>query len=1373
MPATDEYWRSLPLMHKVFAASAAILLACTLWMMARDEDRSWKYYQSQAEDLRYEKLRKQAARFAAPEYREQVEKLDRQIAAAEKDWKEHSTGVAEKSRQRLELEGKVQFLARESKAANAERDKARAEYDIRVRDEAPDAVLSRFLEEFERRQRRADELALEAQQATAAFVALDSELKAARSKVDEADAELRKLKADQVALSEQMNLLRPENKFVSWKRSFKEWPIINGFNPHLKIQYDWASGLEQTLGMTTVSRVDRCRSCHVNIDSFGAGNAPDYPAGEYAEPFCTHPNGDVYLTATSPHPVNKFGCTICHEGDGSGTAFQTAEHTPANPAVGDKWHHEFGWHSNHFWEYPMFPKTFVESGCLKCHHNVIELGVNEKYGATAPKAYKGYTLIRDYGCFGCHEINGYDGARPIGPDLRLEPQTAEEAEKIAADPNMVAGTLRKVGPSLRHVGAKSTPEFVAFWTQDPQRFRPNTRMPKFFDLSNQHDAMAKLLQPIELAALATFLDRKSETLNLLQPAAGYQPNADRGKELFTKRGCLACHSHSGEEFVGINPEFGPELSKVHEKIKPGPEGFHWLYTWIKEPTRHHSRTRMPNLYLEPYQDGDVTVDPAADIAAFLLAGGPTEFPGLASAPVSLGVELDDDFTAEEAKAIGLGSRDFSGVRVLSVIPGSPASAAETRKGDSWSPSPLAADDVITKAYGQAVTSPERFRELQAAGKSGDLVELVVLRKGTERTVRLTLTTPLEDLVRYYLSKSLSAERTRKVMSERRYPVSAEMYADGAGPSAFVKGDEIELAPASFDEQVSEEEWQRRMMLYVGRRTISRYGCYGCHDIPGFETARPIGTALQDWGRKDTSKLAYEHIHEYLHHHGEPDGSSTAERLERAVKLAKAGTSVDETTLTEAALYQSVISHGRSGFLWQKLREPRSYDYMKTETKGWDDRLRMPKFPFTAEEIEAVATFVLGLVADPPAPEYQYRPDGRDGDVIAGERVLAKYNCAGCHQLELPTVTFSADPNDLPTYQVPENDQAAWERLLKLKPVRNAVTGFKDAQGNPLFRIMGYKTGEVDEEDPEFHEVFFTLWNPHDFGPLDPEDPQAGSRILPPAQPLGMLNSKIVERTSGRGGDLAQWLIPRLVGKEKGVTNVNEAWQASPPPLYGEGTKVQTPWLYEFLKNPEQLRFTTVMRMPRFNMDDDEARMLANYFAAKDREPYPYQSIPQRQAEYQLAQAREYRQAYPDAQFDYLTASWNVLNRQDLCNKCHSVGGSVITETDPTKVKRGPNLSRVEKRLRPEYTDVWVYNPAWVLPYTSMPVNFPSDKESTAVELFGGSNRRQAAATIDALFNYTQLIEKHGETVYRSPNAPVEPAPTTSTSGAGALQSGAE
>ena len=178
--------------------------------------------------------------------------------------------------------------------------------------------------------------------------------------------------------------------------------------------------------------------------------------------------------------------------------------------------------------------------------------INPKFGATAPKVPSKATRTgpKTYGCFGCHEINGFDGTRPIGPDMRLEPQTAEEAERIAADPNQVAGTMRKVGPSLRHVASKTTSDFIAYWTEMPKRFRPDTRMPQFFDLSNQDDHLAGLLQPVELAGISAYLIDRSEPLAVDRPQAGYTPDVERGKVQFSRRGCLACHSHDDPEFAG-------------------------------------------------------------------------------------------------------------------------------------------------------------------------------------------------------------------------------------------------------------------------------------------------------------------------------------------------------------------------------------------------------------------------------------------------------------------------------------------------------------------------------------------------------------------------------------------------------------------------------------------------------------------------------------------------------------------------------------------------------------------------------------------------------------------------------------------------------
>ena len=81
----------------------------------------------------------------------------------------------------------------------------------------------------------------------------------------------------------------------------------------------------------------------------------------------------------------------------------------------------------------MYPKRFAESLCLKCHHDVTELEPSERFpDPPAPKLMAGFHLIQQFGCFGCHEINGFDGPnKRIGPDLRAEPNYAAAAASAA------------------------------------------------------------------------------------------------------------------------------------------------------------------------------------------------------------------------------------------------------------------------------------------------------------------------------------------------------------------------------------------------------------------------------------------------------------------------------------------------------------------------------------------------------------------------------------------------------------------------------------------------------------------------------------------------------------------------------------------------------------------------------------------------------------------------------------------------------------------------------------------------------------------------------------------------------------------------------
>ncbi|HKB36210.1 MAG TPA: hypothetical protein VKD72_07130, partial [Gemmataceae bacterium] len=211
--------------------------------------------------------------------------------------------------------------------------------------------------------------------------------------------------------------------------------------------------------------------------------------------FKAHPRLDLFIDSNSPHPMEKFGCTVCHNGQGSATSFVLASHTPTDAAQKERWEGNgedgHGWSAIHDWDFPMHPKRFVESGCVKCHHQMTDL---IRYGSKeeAPKLLVGYRLVRENGCFGCHEIAGLKSGRAVGPDLRLEPTPPiewlppKEQRTARSDPLNPPGTQRKVGPSLRRLDEKVDPKWLLSWIKGPRNFRADTKMPHFYGLSTNN-----------------------------------------------------------------------------------------------------------------------------------------------------------------------------------------------------------------------------------------------------------------------------------------------------------------------------------------------------------------------------------------------------------------------------------------------------------------------------------------------------------------------------------------------------------------------------------------------------------------------------------------------------------------------------------------------------------------------------------------------------------------------------------------------------------------------------------------------------------------------------------------------------------------------
>src|SRR5262249_36775837 len=113
-------------------------------------------------------------------------------------------------------------------------------------------------------------------------------------------------------------------------------------------------------------------------------------------------------------------------------------------------------------------------------------------------------------------------------DLRLEPTpavenlTPAERAKLLADPLNPPGTMRKVGPSLRRLDEKTSEAWLIRWIRAPRDFRPDTKMPHFYGLTNNHPEVLarapddatqaqKEFPDAEIHSIAHFLFQKSRT----------------------------------------------------------------------------------------------------------------------------------------------------------------------------------------------------------------------------------------------------------------------------------------------------------------------------------------------------------------------------------------------------------------------------------------------------------------------------------------------------------------------------------------------------------------------------------------------------------------------------------------------------------------------------------------------------------------------------------------------------------------------------------------------------------------------------------------------------------------------------------------------
>jgi mono/diheme cytochrome c family protein len=135
------------------------------------------------------------------------------------------------------------------------------------------------------------------------------------------------------------------------------------------------------VSVPALGAVDRCVSCHNGID--------DPRMTDVEQPHRIHP-GNIL----EKHPVDRFGCTVCHHGQGAALTFNEAKADDV------------------FWDYPLLPKDMTEATCITCH-DAEKLPPEQ-----IPLLTVGMKLYREKSCGSCHNLGGRGGT--LGPALDNE-----------------------------------------------------------------------------------------------------------------------------------------------------------------------------------------------------------------------------------------------------------------------------------------------------------------------------------------------------------------------------------------------------------------------------------------------------------------------------------------------------------------------------------------------------------------------------------------------------------------------------------------------------------------------------------------------------------------------------------------------------------------------------------------------------------------------------------------------------------------------------------------------------------------------------------------------------------------------------------------
>jgi mono/diheme cytochrome c family protein len=223
---------------------------------------------------------------------------------------------------------------------------------------------------------------------------------------------------------------------------------------------------------------------------------------------------------------------------------------------------------------------------------------------------------------------------------------------------------------------------------------------------------------------------------------------------------------------------------------------------------------------------------------------------------------------------------------------------------------------------------------------------------------------------------------------------------------------LTLGAAKSDDDALAATLHQPEAIATGQSLVRKYGCFGCHDIPGMETESRIGVELSTFGSKPREELFF--------------GNHT---------------DIPETW---------------DDWTTNKLKSPRTYQTDRIEQV-------MPQFDLAEEDIKVLRIFLSSRTDDKIPVKYRYPNVQRSAALVQGRRVVERYNCVGCHIIEQRGGAIRARYEETPTLAPPilngegAKVQPPWmfnflKRPVFIRPwlkVRMPTFGLSDEETNTL------------------------------------------------------------------------------------------------------------------------------------------------------------------------------------------------------------------------------------------------------------------------------------------------------------------------------------